>query len=283
MKYKTSLKSFAVNLSLVFVSIVFIFLIFEFIIFRFVLKASDLPKIESVNQIIKYKPHQTGITRIKNETAARYSINANGWNSPHKRYTLQPSPHKRRIAIIGDSYIEAFRVDFTVSVAEQLEKRLGKDRFEVYRFGIGGAPMSQSLHILRREVLGLHPTLVIIALCHNDFDESYRFLQGLYDSNFLKLEIRDGRVIREIPPREYSPRWYTPIRFSATWRYLHFRKLIKLQFLKDVILGKEEQNFQANIAATHKNPELAQIATATDYVFRFIRLRRTWFGAGRKF
>ena len=73
----------------------------------------------------------------------------------------------KRVAIIGDSFVEALQVPYDKSVAEQLEKKLGHE-FEVYRFGIGGAPMSQYLHMMRQEVLSYKPDVVIVILVEND-------------------------------------------------------------------------------------------------------------------
>jgi hypothetical protein len=56
---------------------------------------------------------------------------------------------------------------------------------EVLRFGMDGAPLSQYLHLLRREVRAFKPDVVLVQLIHNDFDESYRFLETRYASSFL--------------------------------------------------------------------------------------------------
>ena len=265
------LKSIGTNFALLVGSLVFVFLIFELIIFRLVLKASDFPRVQTVDQIIKYKPNQTGIFRVKAEIAANYAVNSNGWNSGHSAYTRHKAPDKKRMAIIGDSYIEAFGVDYDQSVAEQLERRLDPDRFQVYRFGIGGAPMSQYLHMLRQEVTHYQPDLVIINLAHNDFVESYTSTMGLYQSYFLKLEIKNGQVVSEIPPQMYHPRWYTPIRYSAIWRYLHIRRGIRFDYLKDMLFTKQSGKYQANIDITNLGALKQHNTVATDYLFRNIK------------
>ena len=42
---------------------------------------------------------------------------------------------------------------------------------EVLRFGMDGAPLSQYLNVLRREVRAFKPDVVLVQLIHNDFDE----------------------------------------------------------------------------------------------------------------
>jgi hypothetical protein len=67
------------------------------------------------------------------------------------------SPDRTRVAVIGDSYVEAFQVPHYASLAEQLEALLGEDRTEVYRFGISGAPLSQYLYMFETEVAAYNP------------------------------------------------------------------------------------------------------------------------------
>ena len=50
--------------------------------------------------------------RIKNAIRANYKINANGWNSGYDRYEPKKTKGKYRIAVVGDSYVEAFQVDY---------------------------------------------------------------------------------------------------------------------------------------------------------------------------
>ena len=269
MAWRRKINNLALNLFLVFVSLLSLFLILEFIVFRYILIASDFPKVESVHQVLKYKPNQKGIWRLKNEAISRYAINANGWNSGHEAY--QTIKNKKRIAIIGDSYIEAFSVNYNRSVAELLERYLGINQFEVYRFGIGGAHMAQYLHLLRKEVVNYRPDLVIINLAHNDFDESYSPVRNLYERYFLKLVINNGKVEREIYPISYKPKWFTPISYSATWRYLHIRQKVSFQPLKDLILGKGRGIYQANINISNIEEENRNNRIAADYIFRRIK------------
>ena len=265
------LKSLFQNLLLVFSALLVVFLLLEFVVFRFILIASDFPAVQTVNTVVKYTPNQNGIMRVGDCVAAQYTINSDGWNSQHKTFPRQKSPGKKRIAVIGDSYVEGFGVDFNQNMAELLEKQLGSDQYEVFRFGIGGAPMSQYLHLLRHEVIPLAPDTVIVVLAHTDFDESYTFLQGLYDSYFLKLEIADSRVVREIPPKPYRRRWFTPIRYSATWRYLHVRRKISFHFLKNIILGRRDAPPQTEADITHQQTINKKNTVATDYIFRQLK------------
>jgi len=229
-----------------------------------------MPKIEFNDGIVKYKPNQKGVYRIKNEIKAAYKINANGWNSAYDQYSIDKSADKFRIAIIGDSYVEATEVNFDESLAERLENKLGKNHFEVYRFGISGAPMSQYLHMLRKEVIKYNPDLVVVVLVHNDFNESYEFLQGTYGSNFMKLQINDADSVVEVEPKQFVKPWYTFIRESATWRYLAMRQKMPYNYLKDLLLGNKIY-YQANISMDSVRRNKIKNEIATNYIFRKIK------------
>ena len=69
-------------------------------------------------------PNQNGVFRKKNEIEANYRINEQGWNSGHKSYKTTKQEGVYRITIIGDSYIEAFNINYNNSLAEKLEKKL---------------------------------------------------------------------------------------------------------------------------------------------------------------
>lgn len=261
------------NAALLFVSILLLFIVLEFIVFRFFLVAADNPTPDFVNGVVRFKPGQEGVYRVKNEIEAEFRINTNGWNSGHKEYTTTKSSSKYRIAIIGDSYILALQVAYNKSVAEQLESKLGNRSFQVYRFGIDSAPLSQYLHMLRNEVLLYSPDLVVVNLVHNDFDESYEFKPGVYASSFMKLKIEGDTVSEEVNPISYETPWYNWIRESATWRYLAYRQQIKFGVLRKIILGENENSkkFQANIDVSMLEKKAKNNQIITDYIFRNIK------------
>lgn len=239
-----ALKKFTVNLSLMLGSLLLVFLFFEILVFRFIFIAPDIPTPVFVDGVIKHKPNQTGVMRIQNEIRAEFRINADGWNSGHADYATEKT--KPRVLIIGDSYIEGLRVDYDKSVAEELE-RMFKGLAEVYRLGISGAPLSQYLHMLRKEALQYDPDYIVFNVVHNDFTESYLSQVGYYASSFMKLHIENGLVQQEIPPTQIPTRWYNFIRKSAVWRALAYRYQIRLQYLYNNLLAQDEERFEGNI------------------------------------
>src|SRR5215510_341642 len=113
------LRAVAVNSALVVGSLVFLVALCELVVFRFVLLASDVPANAFVDGLVRYAPSQAGIWRVRNEIAAPYAINAQGWNSGAGDYRIARTPGVRRIAVIGDSYVEAMQVAHDRSLAER--------------------------------------------------------------------------------------------------------------------------------------------------------------------
>jgi hypothetical protein len=186
-----------------------------------------------------------------------------------------------RIAMIGDSYIEGLAVGPTANVAERLQSYVGNPSLEVYRFGMAGAPLSQYLHMLRREVCRYRPNLVIVNLVHNDFRDSYTFDPRAFASSFLKLEFNGGGV-QEIEPRELVRAWYEPILSSfATGRYLARRYNLQYQWHRRQVEQDVPARAQSDGPATPStevpsNPELV----VTEYVIPRLRRSAANCGAG---
>lgn len=179
---------------------------------------------------------------------------------------------KKLITVIGDSYIEAFQVDADENYPYLLKKKLKTD-YEVYAFGISGAPLSQYLHISRYVNKYFNPDILIIDLVHNDFDESIYELNP-QDFHWLQVSINEDDSITEtIPYPNYSFQQYNPwkrlVYKSALFRYLYLNlkvKRIHKKFMKNNI-DAVEANIKVN--ATKKYEKL--IFKATNYLVKTIR------------
>ena len=205
-------------------SIVACLAVLELVVFRFILVPDDLLPNVSINGVVRYAPGTSATFRHPDGRASRISINADGWNSTKPSYTEARTPGLKRIAVVGDSYVHGAFIDTKDGFPEIIEaelRRLGTVA-EVYRFGMDGAPLSQYLHMMRREVRNYRPDLVIVPLIHNDFDESWRFLKTRYASSFLKIgRSIEGRPL-EIPPADFDGGSADLLRHSAMFRYLYY-------------------------------------------------------------
>jgi hypothetical protein len=266
------IKNVAANAALVAASLVVCLLFFELLVFRFVLVASDVPANDFVNGLVRYAPNQTGVWRVRNEIAAPYAINAQGWNSGVGDYAVARKPGVKRIAVVGDSYVEALQVPYDRSFGERLAAELsgGADPVEVYRFAISGAPLSQYLYIVEREVTRYTPDWIVVLLIHNDFPESLHPLPGRYTSSFLKVRVNDGRVVEEIAPKPWRPGPTDWVRRTATMRYLYYRLHFPIEEWRDWLLPSARADtgrFSANVDIEAVLRQMPDIVAATDHLF----------------
>ena len=268
------IRAFLNNIILIFGSLFFLVLILEFVVFRFILVAPDMPDLAFVDGMLKYQADQQGVYRVKNEIKARFKINKQGWNSKYDQYSMDKRKGSLRVAVIGDSFVEALQIDYNKSLAEQLEEKTGSDRLQVYRFGISGIPMSQYLYILEHEALKYSPDLVVIVLVHNDFDQSCILGDGEFSRNCLRFQIRYGTTLEEVPPAGYFGRRYIFLRHIATFRYLRYRRQIRVGVLKEMLLGDdkpEKESYQANIDVSDLDKKRLSNRLVTEYVFLKMR------------
>ena len=273
-----------INLAVSLGSVIVFLLFCELVLFRFVLPASDVPRNAFVNDVVRYQPGQSGVWRVRDEIAAPYRINAQGWNSPQPDYPVERRPGTSRVAFVGDSFVEALQVPFDKTFAEVVGARLSaKGPVEVQRFGVAGAPLSQYLQMIEREVVQRRPDLIVVNLVHNDFDESFVFKPGRYTSSFLKLKIEGGRVTGEVAPALWRAGWLEFLRQSATARFLLYRWQVRPQALVDAILGPAkaagEGGYAANIDVASVLAQEADIRVATDYLFGRLKARADAIGA----
>lgn len=273
-----------INLAVSLGSVVAFLLFCELVLFRFVLPASDVPRNAFVNEVVRYQPGQSGVWRVRDEIAAPYRVNAQGWNSPLPDYPVERQPGTGRVAFVGDSFVEALQVPFDKSFAEAVGVRLAaRGPVEIQRFGVAGAPLSQYLQMVEREVLQRRPDLIVVTLVHNDFDESFAFKPGRYTSSFLKLRIEGGKVTGEVAPAPWRAGWVELLRQSATARFLLYRWQVRPQALVDAILGPAraagEGGYAANIDVASVLAQEAEIRVATDYLFGRLKARADAIGA----
>lgn len=231
------LRRAVVNLALVGVSLLACLGALE-LFFRVVLPASDYPQLAYVDDVLRYVAGQKGVYRIQDEIAAPFAINAQGWNAARPSYSTAKPDGATRVAIVGDSFVEAFQVATGESLAEQLEALPGKAKVEALRFGISGAPFSHYLWMVEHEVVRFRPDVVVLNLVHNDFDESWQDPGGRYGHAFQHLAVDGDRVTGWVAPRPYAGGTGDLLIRSATLRYLRFNHQISRATLMAALTGE---------------------------------------------
>lgn len=254
------LKPILANLALLFGSIFVCFLIFEFIVFKYIFNTSDAIPNTSINNIVRYVPDSRATLFEPDGTSHTVEINKQGWNSTKPTYKIEKTEGTIRIAVIGDSYVQASAVNVNEAFGEIIEQQLNKSgrTTEAYRFGIDGAPLTQYLYMLREEALKYNPDIVVVQLIHNDFDESYRFLYGRYSSSFMKMNLEKD-PIAEVAPQPYKPGMIDTLKKSASFRYIYYQTGLSTYMRRLINMTKNED--QKDPA---KQPEHGFVQSAID-------------------
>jgi len=183
--------------------------------FRIFLPVSDIPYWET-DPALGYR-HHPGIQGrfVSRAYNVRFRINNRGWNSLTD-YTASKRPGVRRVAIVGDSYVEALQVDVGKALGPELERlmREAGHPVEVYTYGIAGASTAYAHDLLPLEVLRDRPDCVIYLFIDNDVKDSVPFL-GSYQRWGPLYDLDPAGTLRRLPLRTYEPR-----RLSRTLSHL---------------------------------------------------------------
>jgi len=252
MRAKT--RQLAVNIALLASSVLACLLFIELVVFGLVLRPDDVLRNVSSNGVVRYQPGAQAVFRHPDGTQTRASINRQGWNSTKPAYSEAKTPGVLRVAVVGDSYVHGSFVDTAQGFPEVIERQLNAAGVaaEVLRFGMDGAPLSQYLHMLRREVAAFKPDLVVVLLIHNDFDESYRFLKTRYASAFLKVGVDEEGRPREIAPADFAAGRADTLRELNTFRYLYYKTgaYLRLKSLVSRLWWGGDEDFAAEFVSS---------------------------------
>jgi hypothetical protein len=146
------------------------------------------------------------------------------------------------LAVIGDSYIEAFQVKFSETLAGRLARQFeGKAR--VYSYAISGSALSQYLAYAEYAARRFQARAEVINIIGNDFDESllkYKQLPGYH----YFAEAGDGGL--RLERVDYAPSWvHDLVRHSALARYLFI----------NLALGELAQRLEQRGSKSGQTPE----------------------------
>jgi hypothetical protein len=246
-------------------------LLFE-LVFRFILPAANQPDY--------FFDEQYGILRFNTESntegvfstgkltehCAHWRINNAGWNNP-VNYTAEKPAGTTRIAIIGDSYVEALNVNQTEMFGVRLQEQLGKN-FQVYTFGVSGSPFSQYLQMSRYIQKEYNPDVYVFTVIHNDFDES---IAGKSIGPFYHtLRVEADSLVTEVRAQPYQASGVRRLlKRSALIRYLLFNIKINetiASFRSKSGNNDTAQQFNANVNVNEVTRNQASIRKAMAYI-----------------
>lgn len=142
------------------------------------------------------RPGMEGWYRKEGEAFVR--INSDGLRD--REHSKEKPPDTLRVAVVGDSYAEAFQVSQEKAFWSVMERglqgcpSLAGRRVEVINFGVSGYGTAQELITLRERVWAYSPDVVLLAVTtNNDVLDNSRALKGTGEIPYFNL--RDGRLV----------------------------------------------------------------------------------------
>ena len=173
------------------------------------------------------RPHAAGWAKGENRVWVR--INSDGMRD--REHSLVAPSGTVRVAVLGDSYMQATNVPLEKTFAAFLERGLdaclqrSARRAEVLNFGVSGYGTAQELLTYRHKAMKYRPDVVLLAVyTSNDIFNNHRDLTESPASGTPYFVLRGSELILE-PPGAATYPWYQRWRIAVTDRVLTARTL----------------------------------------------------------
>ncbi|MBI4157394.1 hypothetical protein HY502_00925 [Candidatus Woesebacteria bacterium] len=162
-------------------------------------------------------PKRTTLEWIDDEKVGRkLAPNQRGWFvSPQKEYftwietnkegfrdvnhELEKPEGKKRLLILGDSFVENFQVPFEKTFFRQLEENFNQESVEILAMGLGDTGSAQQYFLLKEFGLKYKPNVVVqLFLTANDIRNNSKELNNNPDVPYLELDSSGN--LKEVRP-----------------------------------------------------------------------------------
>lgn len=215
------------NLGLVAISAFVAFLVGEGILR--VVYTYPQPQFLSIDPIVGHRHRPNVVGYYTREGFAQVSINKHGFRD--EEVSLE-NDHALRIAVLGDSYTEAFQVPLDKTFHGLLEEAYDES-VEVLNFGVSGYGTAQELLAYREYVRSFEPDVVILAFNPgNDIKDNSRELAGGYPRPYYYLD--DGQLVLDDSfrqdKRQQRPGWIYTLYYFLTDHFATFSLLDQLRY-----------------------------------------------------
>ena len=231
------------------------------LVFNFIIPASELPDVVFDNKfkLIKFRENQSGYYSIGKfpKDKFKWHINNEGWNNEIK-YVQNKTNY--RIAIIGDSYVEAFQVDVNESFPSLLQ--INFPDIDVYSFGISGSPLSNYYQMIKYISKKFNPDFYIINVVDNDYDES---LYSLNKRDVFTTLKTDENPVFITPNGSNQKKLINILNYSSTFRYF-YHNLMLFHKIKNVILEKNNRRNKLSRYENHREEIKKGISVIIDSI-----------------
>lgn len=126
------------------------------------------------------------------------SLNSDGFRDD--KFELKRTPGKKRIAVVGDSFMWGYGVQQGETVPAILEKVLKKA--EIFNFGINGYSTDQEYLLIKNFVIKFKPDIIILSTAFNDLESNVKgtnIYSSVYHKPVFKVIKEDTLELVSVP------------------------------------------------------------------------------------
>jgi hypothetical protein len=139
------------------------------------------------------------------EETVLVQYNSGGWRD--YEHPVENTREFFRILVLGDSFMEAYSVNFNESFSQRLEYLAGKDGYnvEVFNFGVGGYGSLQEYIAFNEKGKQYRPDLVLLGFfVGNDVRNNSIELESVINKGKARPFLYPGAALWEITPIDYT-------------------------------------------------------------------------------
>lgn len=224
--------------------------------------------VNATNPVIRFKEDRDVIwSRGPNfSIVTKKHVNNYGFLNDQNYSPEEKSP---LLAIIGDSYVEAFQVENENTMHGILsQETVGKGR--VYSFGASGSPLSTYLAYANYATSKLNSNALVFIIVGNDFDESLTKYKNAPGFHYFS----DGLDLVRV---DYQPTLIKRLsRQSALIRYLILNMQLNWQSMKNIFnndTGNDEEQYVGNTPAVFDEGRISDSKRAVDRFYEELPLQ----------
>jgi len=128
---------------------------------------------------------------------AAFSVNVQHNNLGQRDRTLvESTPRKKRMLVLGDSFVWCYGVEINDCFVDRLEKR--HPDWDIINGGIAGTGTDQQYLYLRDKIVELKPDVVLLLVIQNDFQDNTKSQHNNYFKPYFTLE--HGQLVPQQQP-----------------------------------------------------------------------------------
>ena len=136
----------------------------------------------------------------KREGLTYVKINSHGFHD--REHTIAKPPDTFRIAVLGDSFVEAFQVPLDKAFSSVMERKLqgcppaGRSKVEVLSFGVSGFSTARELILLQKRVWQYSPDVIVLLFTTgNDVRDNSQTLNEYENHALPYFVFQNGRLV----------------------------------------------------------------------------------------